>query len=114
MTYVLKAMELVKPGGFAVHTTEFNLSSNLETIEEGNNVIYRRQDLERLDGRLRSLSCGLSQLDLYGGDHQYDVEFDYPPYSTHGRNHVKLLLDDYVVTSVIMIIRKGQPESVVR
>jgi SAM-dependent methyltransferase len=112
MTYVLKAMELVKPGGVAVHTTEFNLSSNLETVEEGANVIYRRQDLERLDGRLRRLSCGLSQLDLYGGDHQYDIEFDYPPYFTHGRNHVKLLLDGYVATSVIMVIRKGQPENV--
>jgi hypothetical protein len=110
MTFVLTAMELVKPGGVAVHTTEFNLSSNLDTVDEGFNVIYRRQDLERLDARLRRLSCALAQLDLYGGDHRYDIEFDYPPYFTHGRQHVKLLLDGYVSTSVVLIIRKGMPE----
>jgi hypothetical protein len=110
MTFVLTAMELVKPGGVAVHTTEFNLSSNVETVEHGFNVIYRQQDLERLDTRLRRLSCALSRLDLYGGDHQYDIEFDYPPYFTHGRQHVKLLLDNYVSTSVVLIIRKGHPE----
>jgi SAM-dependent methyltransferase len=108
MTFVLKAMELVKPGGLAVHTTEFNLSSNLDTVEEGGSVIYRRQDLERLDGRLRRLSSGLALPDLYGGDQQQDIEFDYPPYGTHGRQHVKLLLHDYVATSVMLIIRKGQ------
>jgi 2-polyprenyl-3-methyl-5-hydroxy-6-metoxy-1,4-benzoquinol methylase len=109
MTFVLNAMELVKPGGVAVHTTEFNLSSNLDTVEEGANVIYRKQDLERLEGRLRKLSCAVSVFDLYGGDHQHDIEYDYPPYGSHGRQHVKLLLHDYVVTSVALIIRKGRP-----
>jgi hypothetical protein len=110
MQFVLNAMDLLKVGGLAVHTTEFNLSSNQETVEAGGNVIYRRQDLERLEERLRRRSCGLSQMDLYGGDHQHDIEFDYPPYFIHGRNHVKLLLDGYVVTSIMIIIRKGRPE----
>ncbi len=108
MAYVLNAMELVKPGGVAVHTTEFNLSSNTATLDSGSSVIYRRQDLERLDTRLRACSCGMARLDLYGGDHQHDLEFDYPPYFTHGRQHVKLLLDGHISTSVLMIIRKGQ------
>jgi hypothetical protein len=51
----------------------------------------------------------VSVLDLYGGDHQHDIEYDYPPYGSHGRQHVKLLLHDYVVTSVALIIRKGRP-----
>lgn len=109
MDFVLGAMQLVKPGGLAVHTTEFNVSSDTSTIESGSNVIYRRQDLEKLEVTLRGRSCGMSRLDLYGGDHQHDLEFDYPPYFTHGRQHVKLLLDGYVSTSVLMIIRKGQP-----
>jgi len=108
--FVLNAMDLLKPGGLAVHTTEFNLSSNDETVEAGSNVIYRRRDLERLDERLRDRACGLSRLDLYGGDHQNDIEFDFPPYFTHGRHHVKLLLDGYVATSVMLIIRKGRDQ----
>jgi hypothetical protein len=109
MNFVLDVMKLVKPGGISVHTTEFNVSSNTTTLELGPNVIYRRQDLERLDTRLRAQSCGMSRLDLYCGDHQYDIEFDYPPYFTHGRQHVKLALEGHVATSVLMIIRKGQP-----
>jgi len=110
MQFVLNAMDLLNLGGIAVHTTEFNLSSNQETVEAGVSVIYRQQDLERLGGRLRRQSCWLSQLDLHGGDHQHDIEFDYPPYFTHGRNHVKLLFDGHVITSVMIIIRKGWPE----
>lgn len=112
MNFIIDAMKLVKPGGIAVHTTEFNVSSNTTTVEFGSNVIYRRQDLETLDARLRAHSCGMSQLDLYCGDHQHDLEFDYPPYFTHGRQHIKLLLGGYVATSVLMIIRKGEPADV--
>jgi hypothetical protein len=108
INFILDAMKLVKPGGISVHTTEFNVSSNTTTIEVGPNVIYRRQDLESLDTRLRGQSCGMNRLDLYCGDHPYDLEFDYPPYFTHGRQHIKLLIEGYVATSVLMIIRKGQ------
>jgi SAM-dependent methyltransferase len=111
MSYVLEAMRLLKPGGIAVHTTEYNVSSNQETIEEGGNVIYRQQDLERLAGRLRRIACGLSRLDLYAGDGGPDMDFDYPPYFTHGRHHIKLLLGDYVATSILLIIRKGDAEN---
>ena len=30
----------IKRGGVAVHTTEFNLSSNEETVENGNSALY--------------------------------------------------------------------------
>lgn len=110
--FVINSMELVKPGGYAIHTTEFNVSSNSDTINSGVNVLYRQCDLEDLDRKLRAKSCGVSRFDFFAGDDLEDIEFDYPPYFTHGRQHVKLLLDGHVTTSIVLIVRKGHRNDV--
>jgi SAM-dependent methyltransferase len=111
LRFVRDAMRVVKPGGVAVHTTEFNVSSNDETIQSGGDVIYRKQDIEKLEYSLRGRNSALERLDFYAGAHQYDIDYDYPPYFTHGRKHVKLLLHSYVSTSILLIIRKGSVPS---
>ncbi|MGR4870360.1 hypothetical protein ACIPRI_16065 [Variovorax sp. LARHSF232] len=41
--FVINAVEkTLRPGGVAVHTTEFNVSSNEQTLEVGETVIYRK------------------------------------------------------------------------
>jgi hypothetical protein len=105
--FVLQAMEVVKPGGIAVHTTEFNVASNDETIEEGTNVIYRRRDIEELDRRLRTISCGLSKCDFFAGDDPHDINFDHFPFYENDKPHVKLLIEGHIATSFLLIIRKG-------
>jgi SAM-dependent methyltransferase len=50
LRFVLDSMALLRPGGVAVHTTEFNLSSDDATVEAGTSVIYRRRDLAALAG----------------------------------------------------------------
>ena len=102
--FVLDSLSLLKRGGIAVHTTEFNCSSNERTVEVGGCVIYRRRDLEELACRVRRVGCWMEAWDFDPGDSEADVIFDYPPYYTHGRHHTKLLIDDYVVTSAVMII----------
>jgi SAM-dependent methyltransferase len=105
---VASADRLLKPGGVAVHTTEFNVSSNDETISEGENVIYRKADIERIAGTLRRVCCGMAPVDYDAGLDRFDLEYDYPPWYTHGRKHIKLLVADFVITSVLVIIHKGQ------
>jgi len=105
--FILSSMELVKPGGVAVHTIEFNVASDTETLTSGETVIYRRQDIEDLDLRLRSIACGLSQCEFFAGDDWHDIDFDYPPYFQNDRPHVKLLIHGHVATSFLLIIRKG-------
>jgi SAM-dependent methyltransferase len=105
--FILQSMQLVKPGGVAVHTTEFNVASNKVTLMEGDSVIYRRRDLEQLDGMLRSFGCGLSRCDFFAGDHPNDLDFDVPPYATTARQHIKLQIGGHVATSILLIIRKG-------
>lgn len=104
--FLLNSLRSLKRGGIGVHTTEFNVSSNEDTIESGPNVIYRRRDIEALDFRLRSIGCALEALDFEAGSSEHDVAFDRPPYYQSGRQHVKLQLGDYVTTSMLLIIRK--------
>ena len=105
--FVLQSMALVKPGGLAVHTTEFNVTSNDETLELAESVVYRRRDIEELDQRLRAIACGLSRCDFFAGDDTHDVIFDHIPYYQNDRPHVKALIGGHVATSFLLIIRKG-------
>ena len=107
LNFVLQSMALVKPGGLAVHTTEYNVTSNDATMEEPEAVIYRRRDIEDLDRRLRAIACGLSECDFFAGDDAHDLNFDHVPYYQNGRPHVKVLIGDHVATSFLLIIRKG-------
>jgi Methyltransferase domain len=107
LDFVVEAMSLLKPGGIAVHTTEFNVSSNDATVAEGWAVIYRRSDIERLDGQLRLVCCALEPVDFEAGRHRHDLQYDYPPYFQNGRKHIKLLLEGYVSTSVLLIAVKS-------
>jgi hypothetical protein len=107
MTFVRDGMRLLRPGGLAVHTTEFNLSSAEKTSTEGPTVIYRRKDIEELDRSLRAMGCGIERLNFDAGTDDADLNFDPPPYYTSGRQHLKLQLNGYVCTSILLIIRKG-------
>jgi Methyltransferase domain len=105
--FVINAMRLLKPGGIAVHTTEFNVSSNDETITEGPDCIYRKCDIEKLDRHLRYARCGLERVDFDCGSHDYDLNFDTPPYFRAGSIHIKLQYESYIVTSFLLIAHKA-------
>lgn len=107
LAFIEAATGLLAPGGVAVHTTEFNVASNDATVEVGQNVIYRRCDIEALDRRLRRFGCGLETVDFDAGCEPGDLDFDEPPYATRGRPHIKLLIDGHIATSILLVIRKG-------
>ena len=108
MQFVLRSTEFLRPGGVAVHTTEFNLSSDEATVTHGGNVLYRRRDLASLASRLRLIGCGLERFDDFAGTAPEDIEYDYEPYYEHGREHVKLMISGFVSTSCLLIITKGR------
>lgn len=107
LEFVWNAMDLLKPGGIAVHTTEFNITSNNNTIESGDSVIYRQIDIENFDRALRSKGCGIENLSFDAGTENGDLAYDYEPYYTHGREHIKLNLLGHVSSSILLIIRKS-------
>ncbi len=103
--FILNSLHCLKKGGIAVHTTEFNLVSNTDTVLSGPTVLYRKQDLERLIHAITELGHTVIPLNLNPGIAPLDVYVDWPPYSVYG--HLKLALLDYVATSVGIIVIKN-------
>lgn len=101
--FVVQAMECLKPGGLAVHTTEFNVGSNDATVSEGGTVIYRRRDIEALIDDLRGLGYQV-EVDFTLGQMPADYDVDIPPY-THD-HHLKLHLMGYTTTSIGLAVRR--------
>jgi hypothetical protein len=102
---MVDAMRYVRPGGIAVHTTEFNLSSNDDTLASGPTVLLRKRDIESLHQRLAQAGFELATLDLSPGDGFLDHYVDVPPY--HLDAHLRLLIERYCSTSIVLIIRRA-------
>jgi len=104
MEFVVNSVEkTLLPGGVAVHTTEFNLSSNDDTVTHGGTVIYRKRDIEELIQRLRDRGHIVSGLRIAPDSDPLDFHVDTPPY---GGPHLKLRLAHYNTTSVGLVIQR--------
>jgi SAM-dependent methyltransferase len=102
--FIEQQMNCLKPGGIAVHTTELNLSSDRETID--NNpviVLFRRTDLMAIARRLARLGHKID-LDLTLGDQVADNFIDVPPYQNE--HCLRIEWDRFVTTSVGLVIQK--------
>ena len=109
LDFVVDSVEkCLKPGGIAVHTTEFNLSSNSATFESPNLSIYRRQDLDELVALLRERGHQVDELEIAPDSSYLDQYVDVRPFS--GELHLKLELAGYTTTSVGLVIRRAQTQ----
>ena len=102
--FVLHQMACLRPGGTAVHTTEYVVSSDTDTVEKGGTVLYRRRDIEALAEQLRAAGHEI-ELDLTEGSAPEDIHVDAPPYSDV---HLRTLLGQYVTTSLALVVTKGR------
>lgn len=102
--FIKNSLECLNSGGIAVHTTEFNLSSDSQTLEDINTVIYRKKDIESFIHEVFALGHTVFPLNLNPGYALYDSYIDVPPYKSF--YHLKLKLDKYHSTSIGLIIKK--------
>lgn len=103
-------MKCLRPGGVAVHTTEFNLSSNTRTLKKGSTSIYRLRDIESAVLRLQAQGHHVAPLDVRLGDRPQDHHVDRPtgwPRQFAIKDHMRLLLKGHVTTSIGLIITKS-------
>ena len=106
MEFIVAAVEnTLRSGGIAVHTTEFNLTSNEHTVTEGPTVIYRRRDIDELVRRLRDRGHIVKEFTVAAPSHYWDFHVDTPPYTS--KVHLKLLLEQYVTTSVGLVVQRA-------
>lgn len=106
LQFVERSIDCLKAGGWAVHTTEFNVSSDEDTLTEGSTVLFRRRDLLRLEHQLTSKGHKVAPFDFNTGTAPLDRYIDLPPY--RGEPHLKLALAGYASTSIGIIVQRGE------
>ena len=106
LEFIVNSVEkTLKVGGVALHTTELNLSSNWETIEQGDTVFYRRRDLEAVIARLRERGHEADELVVGRNAFVMNNFTDTPPFTA---GHLLLHHQGFTVTSVGLVVRRGR------
>lgn len=106
LAFIERSIECLAPGGWAVHTTEYNVSSDDETVDNLGTVLFRKRDLEQLASRLQAKGHEVAEMDWSSGEGPVDRYLDLPPYRHDP--HLKMVLNGFVTTSIGIIVRKGR------
>ena len=104
--FIKNSMKVLKPGGVAVHTTEFNLSSNDATIENQDLSVYRRRDIDRLLAELAADGRLPSSMDYSLGEGYAETVVDLPPFG-RGEPHIRLRLAEFDCTSIGIVVQRA-------
>jgi SAM-dependent methyltransferase len=105
LDFIEASLATLRPGGVAVHTTEFNLSSDEHTVDHQGTVLFRARDLRELADRLTAAGHHVAPLDLTPGGGPVDRYLDLPPY--RAEPHLKLALERFYTTSVAIVVTRG-------
>lgn len=107
LEFVRNSIDTLKPGGVAIHTTEFNLTSNEDTLDNNDSfVIFRRRDIEELVISLEKEGHTVEVVDYCSGSDALEQYIDMPPYVDEP--HLRLQLAGlYASTSIGLIIHKS-------
>lgn len=104
LTFIEASLETLAPGGRAFHTTEFNLGSDEDTLNEPALAFFRRRDIEELMDRLAAKGHHVWAFNTHPGHEPLDAYVDAPPYADP---HLKLMALNHVVTSVGIAVRRA-------
>ena len=115
LRFVENSVRCLKPGGIAVHTTEFNLDTIGDTIDDWGTVLFQRRHIEELGRRLAAAGHTMLPVDYASGAGVMDQFVDVPPFahqpypmlSYPSPPHLRLSVDGFVATSIGLIIRAG-------
>lgn len=105
MRFVERSLATLAPGGVAVHTTEYNLWSNDDTLDHHRTVIPRRRDFEALQRRLEAQGHRVEPYDFTQGEGVLDGFIDMPPYQPNP--HLRVLLERHASTSIGLVIKRA-------
>ncbi|MGU3495267.1 SAM-dependent methyltransferase [Xanthobacteraceae bacterium A53D] len=118
LDFIQNSIDTLKPGGVAVHTTEFNFLNEDKTVDNWPTVLFQRKHFIEIAQRLRELGHEVAELNFDVGDKPLDRFIDLPPWRHdmqehvremwgHGHTHLKLSIDGFVCTCYGLIIRKA-------
>jgi hypothetical protein len=109
MDFIVNQLDTLRSGGLAVHTTEFNLSSDSKTLDDPLTCILRKRDILEVADKLEKLGHYVYPLDLRRGRLAGDRFVDVVPFKQYPV-HLRLVLVAWVTTSIGLIIQKKQSD----
>jgi 2-polyprenyl-3-methyl-5-hydroxy-6-metoxy-1,4-benzoquinol methylase len=123
LEFVWNSLDTLRPGGLAVHTTEFNFLNEQETIDNWPTVLFQKKHFLKIALELEGQGHHVSNLDFDYGSKPLDKFIDLPPYIHDwpefrqeiwgdGHNHLKVGTDGFAVTCFGLIIRKSDRQAI--
>lgn len=117
LDFVINSTKCLKPGGVAIHTTEFNFTNHPEEIDHWPTVIFKEKHMSQLFQELEDEGCTALPLNLDFSTGILDRFIDIPPYSLDDGNiynndpfdqkvHLKLNVDGFPCTCIGIIVKK--------
>ena len=107
LAFVENSVNCLKPGGWAVHTTEYNLFSNDATVDNAGTVLFRRRDFEALAARLAEKGHRMAALSFEPGDGLIDNYIDVAPYCEEPS--LRIALFGFATTSFGIVVQRADP-----
>lgn len=113
LEFVRQATRTLKPGGVAVHTTEYSVEDG-ETIDNWATVLYQKRHFATLATMVEEAGCSLVDIDFDAGREFFDAYVDVPPFPHESTwnaamqpPHIKLSIDGFPATSIAIIVEKS-------
>jgi 2-polyprenyl-3-methyl-5-hydroxy-6-metoxy-1,4-benzoquinol methylase len=119
LAFISNSLATLRPGGVAVHTTEFNFLNDEQTIDNWPTVLFQRRHFLQLAEELRREGHSIDELDFRIGDKPLDKFIDVPPFahdwpepiaSEWGDSpaHLKISIDGFASTCFGLIINRSE------
>jgi len=118
LAFVRNSLGTLRPGGVAIHTTEFNFLDDNRTIDNWPTVLFQRKHFADLAAALAAAGHSVAPLDFRVGDKPLDKFIDVPPFAhdlpdpvkaewAPSATHLKLSIDGFASTCFGLIIVRG-------
>lgn len=117
LDFIENSLRVLKPGGLAVHTTEYNFDADGPTIDNWPTVLFQQKHFEEITTRLQAKGHYVAPLNFDIGRKPMDRFIDLPPWRHDlsggmrewlGREvHLKVAIDGFPSTCFGMVIRKA-------
>lgn len=106
LEFLHNTLRMLKPGGIAVHTTEFDLTPGATAVDYGHCALYRLEDIMQLQAQVRADGFEMDLNPYVAFEHPADRAIA-PPMSVGDEEfHLKLALYDSITTSIVLLIRR--------
>ena len=108
-SFLIESGKKLNPDGIAVHTTEFNLTSNENTYSEVDCYVFRRVDIDLLDKELKMNGLNMKKIIFNVGSHPYNYHIDISSTKASTSDlHLRNLIGDFACTSMGIVIHKNK------